>query len=353
MPIVNTPPNTLTNGTAADASAVMANFNQIVSNVNANAAANGANSDITALTGLTTALGRTYGGSQFYTGGTSTGSGNAQVVSTLIPLGISLVAGATVSFTAGFTNSGATQLNLGGTGLKDLFRQTRAGAVACIGNEIIAGQIVLVIYDGTQWELVNQSLIPTATLFSLAALTLAAGDLLVGSGVNTASVLAIGGNNSVLGSNGSTASWVTTLAGLTSVTTTTLNATTNLQFNGTAIPYRRRFQGAFSNSWALSTTLPQAHGLGGVPRLESLRAIIQNTSGGTLNNWANGDQFLGPSQVVYNSTVSSNDGIALYADATNVVAIFSQVLYLPNKINGNLFNAGIPANWGVSLVACI
>jgi len=54
MSIISALPNTFTNGTTADATAVNANFAQIVANVNANAAASGANADITALTNLAT-----------------------------------------------------------------------------------------------------------------------------------------------------------------------------------------------------------------------------------------------------------------------------------------------------------
>jgi hypothetical protein len=53
MSIISTPlPFIFTNGTTADANQVNSNLNQIVSNVNANAAANGANADITSLTAL-------------------------------------------------------------------------------------------------------------------------------------------------------------------------------------------------------------------------------------------------------------------------------------------------------------
>lgn len=60
--IINPLPNTLTNGTTADANQVMANFDQIVEDVNANAAGTGTNSDITELTGLTTPLSVPQGG---------------------------------------------------------------------------------------------------------------------------------------------------------------------------------------------------------------------------------------------------------------------------------------------------
>jgi len=53
MAIVNLPlPITLINGNVADGGQVMTDLNAIASNVNANAAANGVNSDITALTAL-------------------------------------------------------------------------------------------------------------------------------------------------------------------------------------------------------------------------------------------------------------------------------------------------------------
>lgn len=62
MAIVSSLPFALTNGTTADATQVQANFNQLVSNVNANAAENGVNSSITQMTGLTTPLSITQGG---------------------------------------------------------------------------------------------------------------------------------------------------------------------------------------------------------------------------------------------------------------------------------------------------
>ena len=60
--IVGSLPYNLTNGTTADASQVMANFNAIVTGVNTNAASGGINSTITQLTGLTTPLSEGQGG---------------------------------------------------------------------------------------------------------------------------------------------------------------------------------------------------------------------------------------------------------------------------------------------------
>lgn len=210
MTIANAPPFTLANGVTADATQVMANFDQLVANVNANAAANGANSDITSLTGLTTPLGRTYGGSQFFIGGTSTGSANAQAVATLTPTGMSLYTGVMVAFVAGFNNSGATTLNANGTGVKNVFRQLSTGAVACVGGEIKSGQVVLVVYDGTQWQLMTDGYPSTPLLRSIGDLTVVAGNLLYGSGAATVAVLAPGTSGQVLTSAGAAApTWAT------------------------------------------------------------------------------------------------------------------------------------------------
>ena len=63
MSIIPSLPVTLQNGTTADATQVMANFNSIVANVNNNAANGGVNSNITSLAGLTTPLSAAQGGS--------------------------------------------------------------------------------------------------------------------------------------------------------------------------------------------------------------------------------------------------------------------------------------------------
>lgn len=62
MAIVSSLPYNLVNATLADATQVMANFNQIVQGVNTNGASAGANTNITSLNGLTTALSVNQGG---------------------------------------------------------------------------------------------------------------------------------------------------------------------------------------------------------------------------------------------------------------------------------------------------
>lgn len=157
MTIVPSLPYTLQNGQTADASQVMADFNTIRNGVNSNAAANGVNSDITEILGLTTPLSPAQGGSTVYRGGTSTGSANAQALATLAPTGFALTAGNIITWIAGFTNSGATTLNGNGTGAVAVKKIAGGALVDLAGAEIVATGAYAAYYDGTQYQLINPS----------------------------------------------------------------------------------------------------------------------------------------------------------------------------------------------------
>lgn len=144
--IVGSLPFTLQAGTTAVAAQVMANYQKIIDDVNANAAANGANSDITSLLGLTTPLGPTSGGSSFYIGGTSGGAANVQTLATPSPTGWSLTNGKRVSFLAGFTNTGSATLNVAAGGAKTIKKATMAGLANLESGEIVAANQVTVVY---------------------------------------------------------------------------------------------------------------------------------------------------------------------------------------------------------------
>src|SRR5882672_5153759 len=94
MTIVNALPFNLQNGTTADATQVMADFNSIKNDVNTNAAHNGANNDITSLAGLTTPLSIGQGG----TGQTTAAAAQAAL---MVPPGFSYIFGLTLSNDAG------------------------------------------------------------------------------------------------------------------------------------------------------------------------------------------------------------------------------------------------------------
>lgn len=85
----------------------------------------------------------------FFVGGTSTGSANAQVVATLNPSGYAQINGATVSFTAGFTNTTSTQFNFAGTGLTTVYKWNGSAYVVLTGGEVTATETIFATYNST------------------------------------------------------------------------------------------------------------------------------------------------------------------------------------------------------------
>lgn len=99
---------------------------------------------------------------------TTGGSANAQTL-TLSPAITAYTTRAKFHFIAGYTNTGATTLNINGVGATNIFSNKTGSALA--GNEIIANRAYEVIYDGTQFLLLNpseewQSWTPTLSLNS-------------------------------------------------------------------------------------------------------------------------------------------------------------------------------------------
>lgn len=170
--IVGTLPFQLQNGTTADATQVMADFNKILTDVNANAAKNGVNTDITALTALTTPLTPSQGGTTVYFASTSGGTANAQTVASSTPTGFSLAVGKRVTFIAGFTNTAAMTLNVNSSGATNVYRYTPAGPIALAGGEVVAGNYVEAVYDGTRFLLYTNAATPAfGPLTNLASAT--------------------------------------------------------------------------------------------------------------------------------------------------------------------------------------
>lgn len=101
-------------------------------------------------------------------GGTSTGSANAQTIT--VSSIAALTVGQQIPFIAGFTNTGAMTLRVnfssGNSGAINVFRQSLAGPVALSENEVQTSQMVIVDYDGTEFQIVGM-------ISGLAALNLA------------------------------------------------------------------------------------------------------------------------------------------------------------------------------------
>jgi hypothetical protein len=145
-------PFNLINGVTADATQIMANYNALVACL-ALAAHAGNNTDITSISGLTTPIPPPQGGSTVFVGGNGTLTGSTYIVTTTVPANFTLQKGYSVIFVANQPNPGAASLNVTGTGVINLFKQTTAGPVALSGLEIAAGDIVNAVYDGTQFQI--------------------------------------------------------------------------------------------------------------------------------------------------------------------------------------------------------
>jgi hypothetical protein len=139
-------PNTFSNGTTADATQVNANFAALVACF-ANTAEAGANSSITALTGLTTPLTAGQGGTLYFWGGTAVGTNTIAVTTVTPSSGFTFQGGVRVCFLPGGTNTGATTLNVNGTGAKSFYRQiqlsTGIGIGMMVGGEILSASNIV------------------------------------------------------------------------------------------------------------------------------------------------------------------------------------------------------------------
>lgn len=158
MTIIGALPFLLQNGTTADATQVDADFDQIVTDVNNNAAHNGANNDITALSALTTAITHVQGGSNVYISDhVSAGTANAQTVDFIVPDGFTLAIGNRIVFVPSFTNTGPLTLDVNGTGATVCRRPSPGTQLAFTGREIIAGVLAEFVYDGAEFVLFNNA----------------------------------------------------------------------------------------------------------------------------------------------------------------------------------------------------
>lgn len=150
-------PFTIVNGTITDADEVMANYNAITDCVNLNSAKNGANSDITSITGLTTPLAISQGGTPVYVAGVSSTVVNTYVGNSVNPPDYSLSNSKYLWFLAPATNTAASTMNVTALGAKTIKRSTTGGKIDIAAGAITSGQVYGMTYDGTDYVMVNPS----------------------------------------------------------------------------------------------------------------------------------------------------------------------------------------------------
>ena len=91
---------------------------------------------------------------------TSGGAANVQTLA-LTPTLTTYVEGQMFVFKAGFTNTAATTMNIDTIAAKDIFIH----GTALTGYEIFAGEIYVIVYDGTQFNLIATSLLGGAKVW--------------------------------------------------------------------------------------------------------------------------------------------------------------------------------------------
>src|SRR3990167_5770119 len=83
---------------------------------------------------------------------TSTGSANAYVLAVSSDMPV-YAAGQVFKFNANFANTGATTIAVNGQAAKNILKDHD---VALEANDIESGQLVIIMYDGTQFQMLSQ-----------------------------------------------------------------------------------------------------------------------------------------------------------------------------------------------------
>ncbi len=139
-------------------------------------AASGANSDITSLTGLTTPLALSEGGTFLYIAtNATTGSANAQIIAAVTPSNFIALGGEIIVAVAGYTNTSSMTLNVNGI-LQQCKIETTTGYSSLVGGEVVIGQLCIWGFDGNAGEyiLLNPAAIANKQLANMAANTVKA-----------------------------------------------------------------------------------------------------------------------------------------------------------------------------------
>jgi hypothetical protein len=86
----------------------------------------------------------------------ATVSGTDTLTGSLTPALTAYATGNLFSFVAANTNTGATTINLNSLGAKSI---TKSGTTALVAGDLVSGQVYLIEYDGTRFQLVNPSVV--------------------------------------------------------------------------------------------------------------------------------------------------------------------------------------------------
>lgn len=255
-------------------------------------------------------------------------------------------AGQVFRFVAAGGNTGAVTLNINGLGAKAI---TKQGTTALVSGDIVSGSTVVVVYDGTQFQLVNVA--GTLALTAVTAATLTATSAVVTDTISErTSAAGVTIDGVLLKDNNATVTTLTATT-ITSSGDVTINKTTDLSAGSGSL----KVGGAITRYESSAQTLPSTSGTvsvshGGPRRPDLIRvAIRRNASaapGGSVDaSYATGDEVCLATDSVSGSV------IAAWSNATSIgYSQFSAPPNIPLK-DGSSNNFVSATYWGLVFYA--
>jgi len=219
----------------------------------------------------------------------ATVTGTDTLTGSLTPAIAAYATGNLFSFVAANTNTGAATINLNSLGAKSI---TKQGSTALVAGDIVSGQLYLIEYDGTRFQLLNPSVSGVTSIsFGSTGLTPSTA---TGGAVSVAGTLAI--------ANGGTGS--TTLAGANIPVTNVANTFTGTQtFSGTS-----SVLATVLNDVAEVTTVSATAATGTINYDITTQAVLYYTSNASANWTVN---FRGSSGTSLNTLMSTGQSMTV------------------------------------------
>lgn len=256
-------------------------------------------------------------------------------------------AGQVFRFIAAGGNTGAVTLNINALGAKAI---TKQGTTALVSGDIVSGSTVVVVYDGTQFQLINVA--GTLALTAVTAATLTATSAVVADTISErTSAAGVTIDGVLLKDNNATVTTLTATT-ITSSGDVTINKTTDLSAGSGSLKIGggiTRFESTVQAMPATTGTVTVSHGGPRKPDMFMVVARRNSTSapGGTVDaSYATGDEVQ-----LHTDVIAANTAYNVWANATQIGYV--QLLNEPNiTFKDASSNANITSTyWGVVLYA--
>jgi hypothetical protein len=250
-------------------------------------------------------------------------TGTDTVVGTMSPTLTAYAAGQLFYFIASGANTGAVTLNIDGLGAKNI---TRDGSTALAAGDINSGEIVVVIYDGTRFQMINAAnSFGNTTINGTLTVT---GNTGLQANVSVTSALSVGGTFAVTGAAtlGSTLA-VTGKSDLPTVSTASANAAvaviTDLSATGASITSANVGTavvtiGTVTNLTATSASVASVNA--GVALLTTATVTNLTATGASIASANLGNAVISALTLTGVSVASANVGVANITDLRAVGA---------------------------------